>query len=177
MNYQIKYFIMIRVAYKYGDDSERKNYYYMEPESVKDFLISMIRLHHSPGVNPYNKNKCQRITYLAIERLEKPQSYWWTTPSLGLNESERVPVASLWNSETVYLSPKLHAEQIKDERQEAYPYICEGLELGETIVTKEFKTGCGPFIHADFEEYFDMDKETTYEFVVEEYTVKSVDME
>jgi len=152
---------MIRVAYQFADDDERR-YYYMEPEFVKDFIIAMIRSHSGPGA----------FNYLAIERLEKPQSYWWTTPSLGLNESERVPVARYWNSEKVYLSPKFHADQIKSDFQDAYSYVCEGLELGETIVTKEIKTECGPFIHADFKEYFDMDKETTYEFVVEEYCVE-----
>lgn len=63
--------------------SENDRVYYVEKKHIHDFLVAWIRLHHTPGVNPYTNTKTKKLAYVAIHKMRKNEGYWWTSPTLG----------------------------------------------------------------------------------------------
>lgn len=84
---------MYQVVIRLETDSEGKNIkphldkedriFYVEEKHIHNFLVAWIRLHHTPGVNPYNNNRTAKLAYVAIHKFKKTKGYWWTSPTLG----------------------------------------------------------------------------------------------
>lgn len=62
-----------RVVIRYSSDLEytpidSDTKYLLSTEDVDNFIIATIKLNHTPGINPYNKRKCGKLQFLAIEK-------------------------------------------------------------------------------------------------------------
>jgi hypothetical protein len=58
----------------------------MHKDHVDRFVEASVKLHHTPGINPANKEPTSRIWRITSAPLHA-SSYWWTTPSLEGNDN------------------------------------------------------------------------------------------
>lgn len=72
---------MVRMDFCQGSSNE----YIMHKDHVARFVEASVKLHHTPGVNPVNKEPTSRIWRIESAPLHQC-SYWWTTPSLEGND-------------------------------------------------------------------------------------------
>lgn len=97
--------------------------YYVKQKHIRNFLVAFIKLHHTPGINPYSKSTTSKLSYLAISKLQQNDGYWWTSPTL--HKSEQTPFLELRNfglqdkDNIIYMNPEIHREYIKSDREEA----------------------------------------------------------
>jgi hypothetical protein len=74
-------FRMVRMDFCYGASNE----YIMHKNHVARFVEASVKLHHTPGINPANKETTAPIWRISSAPLHG-SSYWWTTPSLEGND-------------------------------------------------------------------------------------------
>ncbi|MFH1631998.1 MAG: hypothetical protein ABIA47_03210 [bacterium] len=60
--------------------------YLVHVDHVRRFTDASIKLHYDPGVNPHNGGKAARIKSVAVSVPRFDGPYWWTTPSLDVDE-------------------------------------------------------------------------------------------
>lgn len=52
---------------------------------LRNLIKAYVRLHHDPGVNPYNGCELQPIIQITAAQVCVDGPYWWATPNLGPN--------------------------------------------------------------------------------------------
>lgn len=150
---------VIKVRYENDpDDSPYKNgketIYHLHKDDVDKMILSILKLHHTPGLNPHNKklDKTQKVKLILLETPCEGLylSHWWTSPDL-LNNHNGAKVIG-FDVKEIYMSSAVHAQfllQINDELYtEAYDTaIEEGPSPHEKLI------GC--YIDEQYFEYID----------------------
>jgi hypothetical protein len=106
-------FRQVRMDFCYGASNE----YIMHKNHVSRFVEASVKLHHSPGINPANKNPTSRIWRITSAPLHG-NSYWWSTPSLNGNDDPAGAVILKGGpSETLFID-RVYVNQINREEDE-----------------------------------------------------------
>lgn len=111
--------LQIRVRYEEDIDNSsnvsNSDTRYLVSKRDSDTLIkSIIKLNHTPGINPYSKCKTSKIKLLILQRPSKGlySSYWWTSSDLQ-ESSNGAKILNSWESTTIYASADIVAEQTR----------------------------------------------------------------
>lgn len=95
----ISEFRLVRMSFCHGSGHE----YIMHKDHVARFVEASVKLHHTPGINPANKEPTSRIWRIDSAPLHA-SSYWWTTPSLDGNDSpDGAAIVKGGPSETLFI--------------------------------------------------------------------------
>jgi hypothetical protein len=106
-------FRQVRMDFCYGASNE----YIMHKDHVARFVEASVKLHHTPGINPANKNTTAPIWRITSAPLHG-SSYWWTTPSLkGNDDPAGATVVNGGPSETVFVDRE-YVDRINREEDE-----------------------------------------------------------
>lgn len=103
---------MFQVIIRYEDDKNITPYpdsnddiYYVERKHIRNFLLSHIKLHHTPGINPYNGKVTPKLSYMSICELRFSEGYWWTSPTL--DDEKKTPF---------YQARNFRSQELQDKR-------------------------------------------------------------
>ena len=103
----------VRMDFCYGKSNE----YIMHKDHVVRFVEASVKLHHTPGINPANKEQTSPIWRITSAPLHG-SSYWWTTPSLeGNNNPDGALIVRGGPSETVFIDRE-RLEQFRREEDD-----------------------------------------------------------
>lgn len=103
----------VRMDFCYGASNE----YIMHKDHVARFVEASVKLHHTPGINPANKEPTAPIWRITSAPLHA-SSYWWTTPSLEGNDNpEGALIVKGGPCETVFIDRE-RVEQFRREEDE-----------------------------------------------------------
>lgn len=106
-------FRQVRMYFCYGASNE----YIMHKDHVASFVEASVKLHHTPGINPANKEPTSPIWRITSAPLHG-HSYWWTTPSLeGNDDPTGAVIVQGGPSETVFID-RARVEQFNREEDE-----------------------------------------------------------
>jgi hypothetical protein len=96
---ELPYLIKVRIYWEAfeKDGSRRFDDVIMFADQVTPYLNAKLELHHEPGVNPYNGNKCVRIRKIQATKLRSPEGYWHTQEGLGKVVGGRQAQVMAWN--------------------------------------------------------------------------------
>jgi hypothetical protein len=109
----ISEFRLVRMDFCYGASNE----YIMHRDHVPRFVEASVKLHHTPGINPANKEPTSRIWRITSAPL-RGCSYWWTTPSLEGNDNpEGATIVKAGPSGTVFKDQE-YIDRINREEDE-----------------------------------------------------------
>src|SRR3990172_12901510 len=95
--------------YPYNDDK----IYFLSTENVDEMIKATIKLHHTPGINPYSGQKTTKLKFMIIEKPKLYGSYWWTSSTLNVNENSAKIIDGWIEENVIYKSPSVEAEYIK----------------------------------------------------------------
>jgi hypothetical protein len=91
--------------------------YIMHKDHVAKFVEASVKLHHTPGINPANKEKTAPIWRITSAPLHA-SSYWWTTPSLhGNDDPDGAFIVQSGPAETLFLD-RQYLDQLRDEEDD-----------------------------------------------------------
>jgi len=120
----------VRMDFCYGSSNE----YIMHKDHVARFVEASVKLHHTPGINPANKEPTSPIWRITSAPLHG-SSYWWTTPCLEGNDNpEGALIVKGGPSENVFID---HARLDQFRREEAEMEAAE--EIGTTAVSSHHR--------------------------------------
>lgn len=106
-------FRQVRMDFCYGASNE----YIMHKDHVARFVEASVKLHHTPGINPANKEPTARIWRITSAPLHG-HSYWWTTPSLkGNDDPAGAVIVKAGPSETAFVDRE-YVDRINREEDE-----------------------------------------------------------
>jgi hypothetical protein len=119
------------IAYQVGDSDKSWNHsmYYVKEEDIPNMIKAIIKLHHTPGINPYNSDKGLTARLQLLKIIEPPTefAYWWTSPSLGLVGGDCVRLADVTpnksSAKTIYASSAYRAKVALVQDEECLQYI------------------------------------------------------
>ena len=84
------------VITSYWQESDHPSTQVVRASHLGRFVVATLQLHHRPGINPHNGEKCAKLAKLTVRRLWKEASkvrasgpYWWSTPGLRWNDDPR----------------------------------------------------------------------------------------
>ncbi len=80
--------------------THKSTQYFVDKGDVAAFVQAFRELHHTPGVNPYIKdrnNVCSKIYMITQAEVGPSGPYWWTTPGLG--KIDAVKGAQIWEAQ------------------------------------------------------------------------------
>ena len=111
-------FRLVRMDFCYGASNE----YIMHRDHVARFVEASVKLHHTPGINPGNKEPTARIWQITSAPLHV-SSYWWSTPNLRGNDNpEGAGIVEGGPSETLFVdreyTDRMAAEEAAMEEAE-----------------------------------------------------------
>ncbi len=101
----VKFNDVRKVVLWFEDDTHAE--YILHKSQVDQFVVASKKLHHDPGVNPYNNRRTTKLTRINIGRPILMGPFWWTTgPSLGKHSDIRDGVILYeFNFHTAWESP------------------------------------------------------------------------
>jgi len=140
------------------DDSFEKNdddtQFHLHKDDIKDFIISLIKLHVNPGVNPYNEKKPFKIKMISIYAPSHGK-YWWTSPDLSdINKS--VDVINQWILDKhIYLCTEIHKNYLITlyEENESNSYAADPENFSRNVQEYENLSNCEEYICEDYKQY------------------------
>jgi hypothetical protein len=147
---------------KYDGINDKYDVKYLTSTDDADKLLgSIIKLHHTPGVNPHNNGKCTKLKLLV---LQKPNnflynSYWWTSPTLEADDNG-AKILNNWIDTIIYRSSELEAELSHCYKEEAEYELMEKSGNNYILPTK-VETVIESYINTDYEHLFDRSNDTT----------------
>lgn len=107
----ISEFRLVRMDFCYGAGNE----YIVHKDHVCRFVEASVKLHHTPGINPANKEETSRIWRITSAPLHGC-SYWWTTPSLEGNDNpDGATIIKGGPSVTVFIDREFVAQCNREE--------------------------------------------------------------
>ena len=133
----------VRYMFEYDDVSNGAyNEHLVSSHDVKKFIISIIRMHHTPQ-NPNDKLLGIKLKFLSIDTptSEQYMSHWWTSPDLA-NPDNGAKILGLrhWKERIIYSS----AEYNEEHKMEMADY-----DDGNVIKYISY-------VDPEYNEYFDM---------------------
>jgi hypothetical protein len=106
-------FRMVRMDFCTGSAHE----HIMHKNHVARFVEASVKLHHTPGINPANKEPTSRIYRITSAPLHQ-HVYWWSTPSLeGNDDPEGAAIIKNGPCETVFID-KEYVDRLNREEDE-----------------------------------------------------------
>lgn len=63
---------------------------------LEKFLLAILELHFSPGLNPHNRNEAAEVQCITTATLQPRGPYWWSTPGLQENNDPNGVVIFSW---------------------------------------------------------------------------------
>lgn len=165
------YQVVVRLDEKninpYPDSNDKV--YFVKSKHLRNFLLAFIKLHHTPGINPYNGNVTAKLSYLSICKFRLSEGYWWTSPTLGDEEKtsfyeiNQIGSHQLEDKKNIiYMNALIHREYIKR-------IIERELSYSEYYSCSEHYSPCTSFVSSQFSEYFDLSKDVTIHFDIKGY--------
>lgn len=93
---------------------KKSNTYYVTEENLNNFIVAFIKLHHTPGINPYSLMETAKLSFLSAQRMRPSTGYWWTSPDLTDETSTPFFTFSepLYLDDIVYMNPEIHTEYV-----------------------------------------------------------------
>lgn len=90
--FSVDKWIDLVVVTNYWQNNSSPSTYVVALSQLRLFKEATLRLHHSPGINPHNKEKTMSLSRMTIRRLCKVREevkadgpFWWSTPNLKEN--------------------------------------------------------------------------------------------
>lgn len=78
------------IAYRLGgtntswETSDNDNIFYVKKEDLPKLITAILKLHHTPGKNPYSNHSTAKVQLISLIDPNHPIRSWWTSPTLGL---------------------------------------------------------------------------------------------
>lgn len=139
-----------KITYRFvGDDVTKEHL--VKSEDIGKMIIAMIKLHHTPGINPYNGGTCAKLEYLCLHKPSLSMAYWWTSPDLKSDNGARL--YNFRDDQVIYRSAKLHAEHL--EECFLSNNVANAASVGPVKVLSHTHV-IGPYMDPAFEKYFDI---------------------
>ncbi len=83
---------------------DRINTFLIHKDEVQMFVEASKSLHVSPGVNPHNGMKAERILLISCSTISSSGPYWWTSPSLQAGR-KGARILKAQDPTTLYVDP------------------------------------------------------------------------
>lgn len=153
------------IAYRLGN-SDASTMYYVKEEDIPNMIKAIIKLHHTPGKNPYNNGFTARLKLLEI--IDPPTEsggHWWTSPSLGLVKGDCVKIIDVIpasHGKTIYATSAIRAKVAKalDEEDE-YERYAEGDEESTDLHPRKKIVSIKSYIDPEYRNLIEVDEEPT----------------
>jgi len=136
------------------EQNENDTQFQVHIDDVNQFIISVIKLHMNPGINPHNKKKTPRIKMIAINKPLHGQ-YWWTSPDLT-DIKQSIDTINQWVLDKhIYLSSEINKnfQLTMMYENEANAYAADPENFEPTAEKEDDSMQFDKYIDAEYQQF------------------------